>query len=213
MLLHVPSDRPTLTEAVALARAVRDLDVGLVAGPLLLSGAGGGAVASLAAFGTVMADARLSGGVGIDGAARHLAAAGARRITVDGRSPRPALEAVIDGLRPHGTTAVIVPLPPEADAEALEWATQRAGRGRVVSRCAAGLDGLDVEVLGMAADAGVVAQVAPAVGLVAWGLRTTEEVADAVERGARAGVVAADVVDDRDPVTGLEALVEAASSG
>lgn len=200
MRLMVPIDRPSATEAVAVARVLSALGVGFAVGPRLLARSGASIVATLAPFGSVLADARLAGpSTAVVAAARTIAGAGADWITLGtGVSPS-TVERCASGVRSHGTRIAVVPVPPEADEDAVDLVTVGSGRGRGVSRGVTAVTHLDVDLLGLSSDIGVVAQVAATVGVIVWGAENPADVADARERGAVALILAEEAVDDRDP--------------
>jgi orotidine-5'-phosphate decarboxylase len=196
MLVHLPADHPSAAEAVLFAKAVADGGVGFAVGPRLFARGGVAAVAAVRAHGPVLADLRLSGDRNsVIGAARTVVAAGADRITL-GPGCGPGLVAsVADVVSNWGATVVAAIVAPEADEADTATLTGGVGRGRFTSRIAAELADLDgVEILGRAADIGVVAQVAPALGVVVLGVGDAAAARDARERGAAAVVLVAGAV-------------------
>lgn len=210
MRIVVPVDAPSAAEAVAVARALSEAGVGFAIGARLLTRSGAAIVAAVAPFGPVLADARLAGKAGaVVAAARTLAATGAAMITLGTGVDPGTVERCAAAVRSYGARVVVVPVPPEADAASTDLVTMGSGRGRAVSRWAAAIADLDVDLLGVVADIGVVAQVAPAVGVLAWGVSTPEAVEDCRARGAKAAVLADDVAGGRDPLDSIWPFITA----
>lgn len=210
MRIVVPVDAPSAAEAVALARALREAGVGFSIGPRLLTRSGAPIVAAVAPFGPVLADARLAGeGGALVAAARTLASTGATMITLGTGVGPETVERCAAGVRSYGARVVVVPVPPEAEEASTGLVTAGTGRGRSVSRWAAAVADLDVDLLGVMADIGVVAQVAPSVGVLAWGVTTPAEVADGLARGAKTAVLAEGVVGGRDPMDSIRPFITA----
>jgi orotidine-5'-phosphate decarboxylase len=198
MIVHLPVDHPTATEAVAYARPFDGAGVGFAIGPRLLVRGGVAVVTMLRAFGPVLADARLSGdAAGVIGAARVLASGGASRITL-GPGCGPGLVArVAEALEQRGAAAVATLVPPDADEADTDVLTAGVGRGRTTSRLAAALaDVKGLEVLGVQADVGVVGQVAPDLGLVVAGIGDPVAAETARSRGAVAAILVPGAVSD-----------------
>lgn len=213
MRLLVALDPATATEATALARAMEGMGVGFSVGPRLLVRSGASVITGLRPFGPVQADARLGGGPATAAsAARSLAAAGATTVVVGPGNGADAVVRALDAVRPHGAGIAVVVVHPDATDADLDLVTGGVGRGRVVSRMAAALSGTGASLLGLVADVGVVAQVAPDVEVVVWGIRTVADLVDARGRGAAGAVIASEVVDAADPVTSIRSFVEAAGA-
>lgn len=198
MLVHLPADHPTAAEAVLFARPFAESGIGFAVGPRLFARGGIAAVAALRGFGPVLADVRLSGDpVGVIGAARALASAGAGRITLGPGCGPGLVGRVAEAISGRGARVVATIVAPEADDADTAVLTGGIGRGRFTSRVAAELGALArVEILGLAADVGVVAQVAPALGVVVLGVGDVAAARDARERGAAAAVLVPGAVAD-----------------
>jgi orotidine-5'-phosphate decarboxylase len=200
MLVHLPADHPTAAEAVLFAKAFTDTGIGFAVGPRLFARGGVAAVAAVRAHGPVLADLRLSGDRNsVIGAARVVVAAGADRITLGpGCGPR-LVASVADAVSNRGATVVATIVAPEVDEADTATLTGGVGRGRFMSRIAAELAGLGaVEILGRAADVGVVAQVAPALGVVVLGVGDVAAARDARDRGAAAVVLVPGAIPSRE---------------
>lgn len=108
--LIVALDFPTLDEAVAMARRLVDDVAGFKVGLELISGVGPAAISTVAGLGApVFADMKLNDIPNtVLGASRHIAAAGARWLTVHASGGREMMEAAVEGMGRDGVLAVTV---------------------------------------------------------------------------------------------------------
>ena len=104
----VALDVGTIAEAEDLARPLVDHVAGFKVGLELLTSAGPGSIAAIAAMGRpVFADAKLHDIPNtVERAARHIAAAGARWVTVHASGGRAMMEAAVLGMGEEGVLAV-----------------------------------------------------------------------------------------------------------
>lgn len=202
----------TVTEATATARVLEGTGAGFYVGPHHVFRAGVGLVGVIRPFGPVLADLRVGGADAVP-SARAVAAAGASMVGIGPGVGPEVVAAVIDAVRPYGARVAVTLVPPEASGADVEVLTGGVGRGRSVSRMAAALGDLDVVLMGPVSDIGVVAQVAPGRGVVAWTPATVEAVGDAVERGARGVVVPAPAAAAGLPRDSVARLVDAFQPG
>lgn len=108
--LIVALDYPNLDDALAMAEALVDEVAGFKVGLQLISGEGPEAIATIADLGTpVFADMKLHDIPNtVAGAARRIAAAGARWVTVHASGGRAMMEAAVESAGETGVLAVTV---------------------------------------------------------------------------------------------------------
>lgn len=167
-------------------RAARDAGPGLgfAVDIDLLVQAGPAVVALLDECGPVLVTASLSGGPDRVGPAVHrLVRHGAAWVTIDAASGPETIAAAVAATAGTGCRVAVATVPDHLD-DAGTTAIHGVSRGRLVARFArmGGVAGA-AAAIGLAADIGVIAGVAPDLGCLV-GVRSPEEAADAVQRGA-----------------------------
>ena len=203
----VSLDVPTAAEACRAARALGAAGAAVRVGPRLLHRVGPAVVATMHSDVEVMVDARIGGDSGeVAAGARALAALGARWVTVDGAIGGSAVQAAGAAVAEYGAGLFATTVPPEAP-------DPPSGRGKAVSALAQRLADTGIAaVLGTVNDIGVVVQVAPTIPVVVFDARSTEDVANALGRGALAVVIGFGIAEGVDPAAAVAPYIAAAQA-
>ncbi len=180
----VALDVPDADEAVSLATQLTPYVGGFKVGLELLMSAGPDVIRRVGAVGApVFADAKLHDIPNtVRGAAKQLAKAGARWVTVHGSGGRDMIEAAVGGLGDVSGVLVVTVLTSLDRAQLRETGVDRSVASQVVAiteiAAGAGAEGVVCSIL----EAGVAKQTAPSLKVVTPGIRSSGAVPDDQKR-------------------------------